>query len=87
MASASAAADAVGEINLDWDEANGLDEILRNIADVVHALHERVQVLGEKVEETALRDSYGEAIKEAASSLTGIADHLHDTVGGGVLRR
>ena len=87
MASAQQAADAIGDIHMEWNDANDLDEVVMNISSVITALQEKVQRLGDGLEETALRETYGAAVKEAAASLSGIADHLHSVVGGGVLRR
>jgi hypothetical protein len=87
MATAQQAADAIGDINIDWDDANELDEVVKHISQVIHALREKVQRLADGVDETALRETYGQAIGEAAGSLGGVAEQLHETIGGGVLRR
>jgi hypothetical protein len=86
MATSAQVAEGIRDLNVDWDDAEELHQILMHLHEIIEATQERLQRVGDKLSETALKEKYADAVAEAAGSLSGSADSLQSVVGGGVLR-
>jgi hypothetical protein len=61
------------------DSLTGLHELVGALQDVLHGY-------GERFDETGVHPRYGEAAREAAGGMAGIADSLEQVTAGGVMR-
>lgn len=86
MASSAQVADGIRDLTVDWGSAEELDEVLRNLHQIGEAIHDKFQVLADKLQETALKEAYGQKIAEIAGDYAGSADKIREAVGGGVLQ-
>lgn len=87
MADVQSIADAIEELG-GWD-AEDPDQIhttLTNLHRVIGSTQSALQRIGDKLPETGVKDSYAEAVNEAAAALGGIADQLESVIGGGVVQ-
>ena len=87
MADVKAIADSIEELG-GWDaeDPQQLHETLTNLHRVVESTQSALQRIGDKLDETGVRELYADAVREAAGGLGGIADELKSVIGGGVLR-
>jgi len=86
MATSQQVADQIRDLNVDWDDAEELHQILVHLHEIIAATQERLQRVGDSLEETAIKPEDRDAVQEAAGTLSGSADQLQEVVGGGVLR-
>lgn len=87
MATSAQVADAIRDLDTDFDDAETLHQNLVNLHEIIAATQEVLQRTGDKVAETPLNKAgYSDAIHEAAGNLSGVADQLQQVVGGGVLQ-
>ena len=86
MATSAQVADGIRDLDVDFDDAETLHQVLMHLHEVTEATREVFERLAEKVKETGLKEKYGETIEEAAGSLSGIGDQVQEVVGGGVLQ-
>ena len=86
MATSRQVAEQIRDLNVDWDDAEELHQILMYLHEVIEATQERLQRVGDSLEETAIKPEYRDAVQEAAGTLSGSADQLQQVIGGGVLR-
>lgn len=85
MATSRQVAEQIRDLNVDWDDAEELHQILMYLHEVIEATQERLQRVGDSLEETAIKPEYRDAVQEAAGTLSGSADQLQQVIGGGVL--
>jgi hypothetical protein len=86
MATSAQVADQIRDLNVHWDDAEELHQILMHLHTIIEATQERLQSISDRLPETAIKQSYADAVAEAAGSLSGSADQLQSVIGGGVLR-
>jgi hypothetical protein len=86
MATSQQVAEQIRDLSVEWDDAEELHQILMYLHEIITAAQERLQRVGDSLEETAIKPEYREAVNEAAGTLSGSADQLQEVIGGGVLR-
>jgi GTP cyclohydrolase I len=87
MADVQAAADEIEGMVRQWMDANDLDETLEGLHQIPRAVQKAFNHLAEKLsEDTNLADRVHEAVAEAGTRMTGIADELQDQLTFGVQR-
>jgi uncharacterized membrane protein YccC len=86
MATSQQVADGIRDLNVDWDNAEELHQILMHLHEIVQATQERLQLVADKLPETAIKPEYSDTISESAADLNGVADKIQSVVGGGVLQ-
>ena len=87
MADVSSIADAIEELG-GWDaeDPEQIHDTLTSLHRVIGSAQSALQRIGDKLPETGVKDSYAEAVNEAAAALGGIADQLESVIGGGVVQ-
>ena len=86
MATSAQVADQIRDLNVHWDDAEELHQILMHLHEIIDATQERLQAVSDRLPDTAIKQAYADAVAEAAGSMRGSADRLQDVIGGGVLR-
>ena len=88
MAEVREAAEQIREMAAsDFHDSNHAHDVLVELSDIIAAAEETVRAVGEKVREApGITNDYAEAADEAAGSLSGIADQLHERIGEGIVR-
>ena len=87
MANVREAADQIQEMIQDWIDANDLDETLEDAHEIPRAVQAAFSAYAEKLrEDTNLAEQIPEAFAEAADSMAGVADALHEKTTFGVQR-
>jgi len=85
MADVHSAADQIREMISGWFDANDLDETVEHAHELPRALEGEFAFFAEKLREnTNLDPRIADAFAEAASSMAGIADALHEKTTFGV---
>jgi hypothetical protein len=85
MADVHAVADEIRGTIHNWSDANGLDETVEHAHEFPRAIQDEFAAFAEKLREsTNLDPRIADAFEEAASSMAGIADQLHEQTTFGV---
>lgn len=86
MATSAQVAEGISDLDIDFDDAETLHQVLLHLHEITEAVQGRLNSLADRVAETGLKEKYSDAIKEAASAQSGVGEQLKDVVGGGVLQ-
>jgi hypothetical protein len=86
MATSQQVADGIRDLEVHFDDAEELHQVLLHLHEITEATREKFQQLGDRVSETGLKEHYADAIHEAANDLSGVGDKVQSVVGGGVLQ-
>jgi hypothetical protein len=82
-----AVADQIREMRArDFADPQDVHDSLSGLHELVRALQEVLHDYGERFDETGVHPRYGEATREAAAGMNGIADQLEGVTSGGVMR-
>jgi hypothetical protein len=84
----TALAEEIRSASLSFGSANDLDAMLRGLAGIPEAVADRFRRFGDELDDRANLDpGCAEAIREAASGITGIAKRLDEVTGCGLMKR
>ena len=79
------AADQISEMIRNWMDANDLDQTLEDLHEIPRAIEGAFSRYAEQLsEDTNLKESIPEAVREAAAAMAGIADELQQEIRFGV---
>ena len=82
-----AMADDIREMgNREFSDPQDVHDTVSGVHEIVAALQEALNEMGQRLEETGVHPAYPTAIQEAASQMSGIADELEAVTSGGVMR-
>jgi hypothetical protein len=70
----------------DFSDPQDVHDTVSGVHEIVAALQEALNEMGQRLEETGVHPAYPTAIQEAASQMSGIADELEAVTSGGVMR-
>jgi hypothetical protein len=82
-----AMADDIREMgNREFSDPQDVHDTVSGMHQLVSALQETLQHMGEALETTGVHPAYPTAVQEAASQMSGIADELEAVTAGGVMQ-
>jgi hypothetical protein len=86
MADTAAMADEIRSMGgHEFADPDDVHSTLTGMHEIVAACQETLARWGEQLGETGVHPAYADAAREAASSMTGIADELEEVTSGGVM--
>jgi len=70
----------------DFSDPQDVHDTVSGVHEIVAALQEALNEMGQRLEETGVHPAYPAAVQEAASQMSGIADELEAVTAGGVMQ-
>jgi L-lactate utilization protein LutB len=70
----------------EFSDPQDVHDTVAGMHQIVQALQETLQHMGEALAETGTHPAYSQAASDAASQMSGIADELEAVTAGGVMR-